>query len=1435
MSYTPPGTPLPAKTIQGNATNAESIVQNIPIDGSLQFTGSTLGRVPIPGRVVTANTTLELSDNGTSILVNSNIVSTIFLPLGMPPGMRVRVYQGLAGQVQFVANSGATLINTSLTFTQGPITSFYYADIENLGNDQWIVTGNQSSQQTAWNIYGNTSINEGDTTSYCIIYPSAITTNSQSATIQLTNTNFNTAGLDRTFAQGIADACTLDPNLSFNSGTGVLTVSPGANNPICFNWFVLPQYTNLGNRTISLTLSSPSVGTIPAGVGTVSTTINNVSKPTSPSLLFPTSTVTTSTLANSGQNQIVLSSASGLQVLSTVTFSGIPAQTWITAINGNTITLSNNLTSNISASSSLTITPPGFWFDFSTSSHITKNGSNQVSVATDLINGYTVTQSTSANQPVWNATALNSLGGLTLNGGEWLSVNVAGQVTKTTTASSAASSNTITLNNVTGLSTGMLVNDLGGIIYANTTISSIVGNVVHLSQNITANTLNSGVTIVFTPVGANHPLINLFDAAAQPFTVLMVAQINGTTTGFYCGWDSLNLQSSSASGHAFVGNSAAQENITVTSAVGSPYTWEYKSDGTTQMAYVNGQNPITTATVTSLATKGTYQITVDDTSGWGTGGYINLQYPLPTGSSSVDVQIGIPAIYFQRLDTILSTTSLYITHNPAFPGYSSTFPYINQDIPAGTILEAQSRAIGYTPTGPRSPACISQQFTLGSLVGTGYSAYCNGINVGNPVTPGGCVVGGTSAFPLNGVIYEMVVLPRMLTVQEHRGVTLYFANKWGVGTTTTTAALASAGATKIQLSSTTGIYYGQTINTTTGITAGTTVVGVNTSTNVIKLDTPVAAAGLTNGQSLTFMGPSFKQPPLLDITQFYPTFRDDFTSLKLSTNPNTVQQFPTTGTGNWLPYYGNPSNPGFLSAHYSALGHGSSDGATFSGNTQTASVEAEWYLDILNYIPWLIYNPFQVTRDAGAPSSELIITASPAPSNILNQLGYNAPTNNFYTYTSGYLRCIPNQMYGYYEARIKSPNVNGMWPAYWLTTADRIWPPEVDFFEGNGSSPGTIACTLHSNRTYTGAPTFTDMPFGSIYMEGDTSANYMLFGAEVGSIYTSFYLNRELLFTSPTPVDFHNWWYHQLDLAVHSGQGDGITSAPMNIDYAGSWKRQPQTPTIPTSTQPETTALLAAMTIQPSVGTITLINTLIASLKSYTTSFGQTLWQSLDFLYVLAAEQEQHCLINWKNPSQIGTIVGSPAFTADRGIKGSYGVSYIDTGINLSTSGFQLTSSQNHIGAVMYNGTNQTIAQSSHIGTAVSGAEDNSTYNLRVSGGYWIYNRNLSGTGNNQYNIPGFGANLFQPLVNYAVVNRNEYSLQYYVYPFEYNTYYPSYGYSNGITNSTTNALDNANLVIGNCSIGTTSLVHGGVYLTQDDMKYLYQLIYNYLVGMGLY
>lgn len=142
MSYNAP-IPIAAHSLAGNPTGSPALQTGMLIDSTLSMSSGSLS-APDPGtRSTTGSLTILLTDNGKRLTSTDSSGVTYTLPAGFPAGFRCRSYQGGAGQVSYVAGVGATLANG--TAASGGIDSAgFYADLENLGGDQWVVSGNHA-------------------------------------------------------------------------------------------------------------------------------------------------------------------------------------------------------------------------------------------------------------------------------------------------------------------------------------------------------------------------------------------------------------------------------------------------------------------------------------------------------------------------------------------------------------------------------------------------------------------------------------------------------------------------------------------------------------------------------------------------------------------------------------------------------------------------------------------------------------------------------------------------------------------------------------------------------------------------------------------------------------------------------------------------------------------------------------------------------------------------------------------------------------------------------------------------------------------------------------------------------------------------------------------------------------------------------------------
>ena len=176
-------------------------------------------------------------------------------------------------------------------------------------------------------------------------------------------------------------------------------------------------------------------------------------------------------------------------------------------------------------------------------------------------------------------------------------------------------------------------------------------------------------------------------------------------------------------------------------------------------------------------------------------------------------------------------------------------------------------------------------------------------------------------------------------------------------------------------------------------------------------------------------------------------------------------------------------------------------------------------------------------------------------------------------YTSARLKTqgLFTQAYGRFEARIKIPAGQGMWPAFWMLGNDiksNGWPKcgEIDIMENIGKEPATVHASLHGPSS--NAPT-NDMTSIFSLPEGKKLADdYHLYAVEWEPGTIRFYLDSSLYatFTSQNwpaagPWVFDHPFFLILNLAVGGdwpGSPDNTTAFPqqMLVDYVRVYARQ---------------------------------------------------------------------------------------------------------------------------------------------------------------------------------------------------------------------------------------------------------------------------------------
>jgi len=167
-------------------------------------------------------------------------------------------------------------------------------------------------------------------------------------------------------------------------------------------------------------------------------------------------------------------------------------------------------------------------------------------------------------------------------------------------------------------------------------------------------------------------------------------------------------------------------------------------------------------------------------------------------------------------------------------------------------------------------------------------------------------------------------------------------------------------------------------------------------------------------------------------------------------------------------------------------------------------------------------------------------------------------------YTSARLKTAKlfEQRYGRFEARIKIPKGQGMWPAFWMlgNNIDAVgWPTsgEIDIMENIGKEPAVVHGSMHGPG-YSGAQGLTG---GYTLPTGKFADDFHLFAAEWEPGTVRFYVDSSL-YETRTPADlpagkswvFDHPFFILLNVAVGGdwpGSPDSTTVFPqaMQIDY----------------------------------------------------------------------------------------------------------------------------------------------------------------------------------------------------------------------------------------------------------------------------------------------
>ena len=205
------------------------------------------------------------------------------------------------------------------------------------------------------------------------------------------------------------------------------------------------------------------------------------------------------------------------------------------------------------------------------------------------------------------------------------------------------------------------------------------------------------------------------------------------------------------------------------------------------------------------------------------------------------------------------------------------------------------------------------------------------------------------------------------------------------------------------------------------------------------------------------------------------------------------------------------------------------------------------------------------TQNAQIKSANLVITAQRE-----TYTGSDGVTRN---YTSARLKTqgLLNQAYGRFEARIKIPAGQGMWPAFWMlgnNISSVSWPKcgEIDIMENIGKEPGTVHGSLHSSST-TSRTSDASAPF-SLPAGQHFADDFHLYAVEWEPGTIRFYVDSNLYSTftqTQWPAGgawtFDHPFFILLNVAVGGdwpGSPDNTTIFPqqMLVDYVRVYTKQ---------------------------------------------------------------------------------------------------------------------------------------------------------------------------------------------------------------------------------------------------------------------------------------
>ena len=238
--------------------------------------------------------------------------------------------------------------------------------------------------------------------------------------------------------------------------------------------------------------------------------------------------------------------------------------------------------------------------------------------------------------------------------------------------------------------------------------------------------------------------------------------------------------------------------------------------------------------------------------------------------------------------------------------------------------------------------------------------------------------------------------------------------------------------------------------------------------------------------------------------------------------------------------------------------------------------EEQYYVDSLDLDGEFQYSPFSFS-DGVLSITAVPTTASlsaPAQPEVDDALWTTSPDLNFNpeydestrNYLSGIITSAQSYSvtHGYFEARLKFPEGQGLWPAFWLLNSQYVERfPEIDIVEFLGHKKDTVHHTMHwidtfsyDQHTTVSTPTYETI-------KTDFTADFHTFGLAWDPKKVRFYVDGEMV-REITDSEFFistQSMYLLLNLAVGgtwAGAPDETTPFPASydIDYVRAYERK---------------------------------------------------------------------------------------------------------------------------------------------------------------------------------------------------------------------------------------------------------------------------------------